>query len=336
VPRELRRERPIVLAAPDSFKGTFPAPAVASAIAAGVESAGCSAKLCPLADGGEGTAEVLRTVLGGETRTAPAHDPLGRLIVAEFSLQAGSDLAAVDLASASGLALLAESEYNPEIATTYGTGELIAAAFSLGVDKVVLAAGGSATVDGGRGAIEALVAARIKSPSIEVLCDTLTPYELAAEVFGPQKGANPNPDQVAHLREGLAAFATELPRDPRGMPMGGAAGGVAGGLWAAYGARLRSGPQAVFEALDLAALVKDADLVISGEGQLDEQSLHGKLIGELARLCEECQTPLHVIVGSDRLAGPTAIRAGIQSVREATSLREIQRAAAELAESDSQ
>ena len=144
------------LVAPDSFKGTFDAAAVADAIAGGVEGAGGEADRCPVADGGEGTMAVLLGALGGELRTAKVHDPMRRPIEASFGLLGDGETAIVETAQASGLPLLAPAERDPERADTYGTGELIAAAIAAGARTVLLAAGGSATTDGGRGAIEAL------------------------------------------------------------------------------------------------------------------------------------------------------------------------------------
>ena len=144
------------LVAPDSFKGTFEAAEVAEAIAAGIEAAGGEADRCPVADGGEGTMAVLLEALGGELRTAQVHDPLRRPIEASFALLGDGETAIVEIAQASGLPLLAPEERDPERADTYGTGELIAAAIAAGARRVLVAAGGSATTDGGRGAIEAL------------------------------------------------------------------------------------------------------------------------------------------------------------------------------------
>jgi glycerate kinase len=310
------------LVAPDSFKGTFDAATVAEAIAAGVEAGGGSADRCPVADGGEGTMDVLLGALGGERRTTRVHDPLRRPIEASFGLLGGGQTAIVETAQASGLSLLAPEERDPERADTYGTGELIAAAIDTGGRTVLLAAGGSATTDGGRGAIEAL---RQSDAAIEVLCDVRTPYEEAARVFAPQKGASP--EEVERLTEKLDAFAAELPRDPRGLPMTGAAGGLSGGLWA-HGATLRAGADFVLDALDFDARLARADAVVSGEGRFDSQSLEGKIVGEIATRCAAAGKPLHLIVGQNGLRkGATA---SISSVVAASSLEEIEAAGGEL------
>ncbi len=150
-----------VLVCPDSFKGTFSAVEVAAALGAGIEEAGGVADLCPAADGGEGTAETVRAAIGGEVRTAAAHDPLGRPIEASFALVEDGTTAVIDTAAASGLPLVAPAERDAEAASTFGTGELIAAVVEAGARRVLLAAGGSATTDGGTGAIEALRERRV-------------------------------------------------------------------------------------------------------------------------------------------------------------------------------
>jgi len=307
------------LVAPDSFKGTFDAAAVAAAIGAGLEGAGAEADLCPIADGGEGTMAALLAKLGGRRVAAEVHDPLRRPIVAEFALLAGERTAVVEVAAASGLPLLAPEERDAERADSYGTGELIAAAIAAGARKILVAAGGSASTDGGRGAIEAIGGRRgLGDAELEVLCDVETPYEDAARVFGPQKGADEA--AVARLSARLREYADTLPRDPRGLPMSGGAGGLAGGLYGALGARLRPGALFILRRADFSRRLRDADAVISGEGKLDEQSLDGKVVGTVAELCAAAGKPLHVIVAVDALDPVVAANAGIASVRTATSL----------------
>jgi len=309
------------LVAPDSFKGTFDAAGVANAIADGIEAAGGEADRCPVADGGEGTMAVLLGALGGERCSALVHDPLRRPIEASFGLLGDGETAIVEVAQASGLPLLAPGERDPERADTFGTGELIAAAVAAGAKRVLLAAGGSATTDGGRGAIEAL--RQSDAATIEVLCDVRTPYEEAARVFSPQKGASP--EAVERLTEKLDAFAAELPRDPRGLPMTGAAGGLSGGLWA-YGATLRPGAAFVLDALDFDARLARADAVVSGEGRFDSQSLEGKIVGAIATRCAGAGKPLHLIVGENGMKESAAI----SSVIAASSLEEIEDAGGEI------
>ncbi|HYG96501.1 MAG TPA: glycerate kinase, partial [Solirubrobacterales bacterium] len=197
------------LVAPDSFKGTYDAPAVAAAIAGGIEAGGGEADRCAVADGGEGTLEVLLESLGGERRRVEVRDPLRRPVAASFGLLADGETAVVEMAQASGLTLLAPVEREPERADTFGTGELIAAALATGARTVLVAGGGSATTDGGRGALEALQqAGLLGAGSIEVLCDVQTPYEDAARLFAPQKGADPA--AVERLSTRLDRLAAEL------------------------------------------------------------------------------------------------------------------------------
>ncbi len=318
------------LVAPDSFKGTFTAPEVAAAIAAGIAEAGGEADLCPVADGGEGTAEALRAALGGSVRHAPAHDPLGRPIEAELVLLADGETAVLDTAAASGLPLVAPAERDAEAASTRGTGELIAAAIEAGASRVILAAGGSATTDGGLGAIGALREhGGLGGARIEVLCDVRTQFEDAARVFAPQKGADEA--AVARLGERLQRIAAELPRDPRGVPMSGCAGGLSGGLWAAFDAGLRPGAELVLDLLEFDRRLREADAAISGEGRIDSQSLEGKIVGQIAERCARAGRDLHVLVGRDELIRTSIGDLPIRSIREAGTLEALRAAGRELA-----
>lgn len=287
-----------VLVCPDSFKGTLRAAQVAAAIGRGIERAGLTPPdLCPVADGGEGTLEVLLTRLGGELLPAPAHDPLDRAIGCSFALIEDGGTAVVEVAEASGLTSVAEHERDPIAATSYGTGELIAAAVAAGAQVVLVAAGGSATSDGGAGAIAAIEAAGgIADARLVVLCDVRTPYELAAATFAPQKGADPG--QVEALAARLDAYASTLPRDPRGVPLTGAAGGLAGGLWARYGATLEPGAAFMLSALDFNTRMRAARCVVVGEGRLDATTLEGKIAGEIATRARQAGVPAHAICGS--------------------------------------
>jgi glycerate kinase len=317
------------LVCPDSFKGTLSAVEVAAAIGAGIEEAGDTVDLCPAADGGEGTAETVRAAIGGEARTAAVHDPLGRPIEAEFALVEDGQTAVVDTAAASGLPLVAPAERNAEAASTYGTGELIAAAVEAGARRVLLAAGGSATTDGGVGAIEALRPRGLGDAVLVVLCDVTTRFEDAARVFGPQKGADAA--AVDRLTKRLQGIAGELPRDPRGLPMTGCAGGLSGGLWAAFGAELRGGAEFVLELLGFAERLAAADVVVTGEGRIDSQSLEGKIVGRIAEACVAADKPLHAIVGQDALDPAAAAAAGIASISEARTLPALREAGRHLA-----
>ena len=275
--------------------------------------------------------EILVDALGGETRAAPAHDPLGRPLEARYGLVRDGSTAIVEVAAASGLGRVDERERDPERASSAGTGELIAAAIGGGARRILVAAGGSATSDGGRGAIDALQSAGgTGDAELEVLCDTSVPFERAAEVFAPQKGASP--EQVDRLTSRLVAEAGALARDPRGRAMTGAAGGLSGGLWATFGAHLVPGAVFVLGVLGFDDRLERADAVITGEGQLDAQSLEGKLVGQLARRCREAGLPLHVITGSNRLDAAEATRRGIASVSEAGTPEAIGDAAGRIAD----
>jgi glycerate kinase len=318
-------ERP-VLVAPDSFKGTFRAAEVAGAIGRGLERAGLMPPdLCPLADGGEGTMEALLLALGGEAIAADVHDPLGRPVRASFGLIEDGGTAVIEMAAASGLGLVAEAERDPWAASTYGTGELICAAVDAGAQVVVLGVGGSATTDGGAGALEAIEEhGGLSGARLVVLTDVRTPFERAPAVFGPQKGAGPA--MVARLEERLDELAARLPRDPRGVPMTGAAGGLSGGLWAVHDARLEAGAPFILDALDFDARMRASRAVVTGEGRLDEQTLEGKLVGEIGTRTRQAGVPLHAIVGKDSLDAFGKRIIDLQLVQEATDLAELEAA----------
>jgi len=318
-----------VVVAPDSFKGTLRATEVAAALARGLEGAGWMADECPIADGGEGTMEVLLTALGGETAAARVRDPLGREVNAGFGLLEDGGTAVVETAQASGLGLVADDERDAVAASTAGTGQLILAAVEAGAAVVLLGVGGSATTDGGAGAVEAIrEGGGLRGVRIVVLCDVRTPFERAAEVFAPQKGADA--DAVRRLTHRLRDQAGRLPRDPRGVPMTGAAGGLAGGLWAAFGAVLEPGAVFVLDAVGFDARMRAARAVITGEGRIDQQTLEGKAAGEVAARCRQAGVPCHAIVGSNAL-GPFEQRIlDLQTVDEAGTPATLERAAERL------
>ncbi|HSD79199.1 MAG TPA: glycerate kinase [Solirubrobacteraceae bacterium] len=319
-----------VLVAPDKVTGTFRATEVAAAIGRGLEAAGCPPPdLCPVADGGDGTLEVLLTALGGETAAADAGDALGRPLRGGFALLEDGAVGVVEVAEASGLARIAPCERDAEAASSYGTGQLIAAAVDAGARVVLVAAGGSATTDGGAGAIDAIEdAGGLRGARLVVLCDVRTPFERAAEVFGPQKGADP--DAVVRLRARLDALAGELPRDPRGVAMSGAAGGLAGGLWAAFGAVLEPGAAFVLGEVGFDSRMRAARAVIVGEGRIDEQTLEGKIAGEIATRARQAGVPCFAIVGRDDLGAFGARMLDLQRVVEASTLDAVAAAAGEL------
>jgi glycerate 2-kinase len=329
------------LVAPDSFKGTFSAPEVARAVADGLRSAGREAHELPVADGGEGTMEVLVSAVGGEIRRLTVSDPLGRPVEAGFALLPDGS-AVVEMAQASGLSLVAEQDRDAWAASTRGTGELIAAAVEAGASPVIVTVGGSATTDGGAGAIEALreaglvpsggsprarPAARIE---MHVVCDVRVPFEDAPRVYGPQKGADPA--MVGRLESRLDELAASFPRDPRGVPMTGAAGGLSGGLWAALGAKLVPGAAYVLDAIGFDDLMRGSAFVVTGEGSLDEQTLQGKIVGEVATRCRQGGVTCHALVGRNQLDPFGERIIDLASVTEATTLDELRRAGAALIE----
>ncbi|CAN5634020.1 glycerate kinase [soil metagenome] len=266
-----------VVIAPDSFKGTMSADVVAEALAAGVGDAGATPVIVALADGGEGTAEVLRKVLAAKTLVVPTTGPLGQAIEGSILISGDGTIAVVETATATGLHLSSPTPTNAEAATTYGTGVLIAAAAAAGASDIWVGVGGSASTDGGRGALEAIAdAGGIGGATLTVLCDVSTSFLDAARVFAPQKGADP--DTVARLESALAKFARQLPLDPRTVPRTGAAGGLSGALWAAHDARLVSGIDHVLDLVHFDEILSCADAVITGEGRLDSQTAEGKVI----------------------------------------------------------
>jgi len=285
----------VVVCCPDKFRGTLSAPQAAAALAEGFGAAGFSTVELPLADGGEGTLDALLAVRGGEVREASVNGPDGRSVTARYGLLCDG-VGVVEMAEASGLDLVPGTN-DPLTATTYGTGELIAAVVDAGAGEVIVGLGGSATVDGGRGALDAL-GWRLPPVPVVVACDVQTAFLDAPRLFGPQKGADPG--AVAELERRLEAFAVELLDrtgvDVRVLRGGGAAGGLAGGL-AALGAELRPGFDVVSDAVGLATQLEGACLVVTGEGRLDATSFAGKVVGGVLSATAAAETPAAVVAG---------------------------------------
>lgn len=312
-----------VLLAPDAFKGTFSAVEVCSLIAEGIKRAGDEPIALPAADGGEGTLAVLLGALGGKLRRYTIADPLGRKILASWGLTVDRSIAIVETAAASGLHLISPSPATAERASSAGTGQLIAVAAAAGVGDILVGVGGSATTDGGSGAIEAIFeAGGLGQAKLTVLCDVTTPFEHAAEVFGPQKGADPA--TVHRLTRRLDDIGESLPRDPRGLPMTGAGGGLAGGLWATFGACLVPGAATVLNMIGFDAAAAKADVVVTGEGRLDSQSLQGKLASEVASRGRQAGRPVHAVVGS--LDGDPSTHSAFSSVTVASTTDDLRAA----------
>jgi glycerate kinase len=342
------------LVAPDKYKGGLPAEGVAAAIARGIRDAFPRAKiqLLPLADGGDGTGRILSRALKARNRTTRVQGP--RLRPANASWGLLGDRAFMDMATASGLALLKPAERNPMRATSRGVGQLILAAVKAGAREVLLGVGGSATVDGGLGALRALgvrlldsrgrevpeggagllqiasvdaSACRLRGArlAITILSDVTNPLlgpKGAAPVFGPQKGATPA--MVKELARGLgrldAAIRNATGRPVGRMPCGGAAGGIVAGFAGVLGAlpgvkvRAVSGIEHLLRELDADAAVRRADWVFTGEGRLDDQTEHGKTIAGLSALCRRRRKPVVAIAGSLDISLATMDRMGLKAV----------------------
>jgi glycerate 2-kinase len=264
------------LLCPASLKGVLSARRAAAALARGMRAAGGDAVELPIADGGEGTAEALFGVLGGEWRDAVVSDPLGRPVPARW-LVLPDGRAVIEAASAIGLPLLARGERDPLVASSRGLGELVLAALGESPRALFVGLGGSATVDGGAGLREVLRELPLPTTA---LCDVHTTLADAARLFGPQKGATPATVPVLERR--LAAMEELAPY--AGLPGAGAAGGLGAAL-AALGASLVEGAPAVLDLIGFDTHVPECDLVVTGEGQVDRTTAEGKAPGEVARRC---------------------------------------------------
>ncbi|HVM59245.1 MAG TPA: glycerate kinase [Verrucomicrobiae bacterium] len=329
-----------IVVALDKFKGSLTAPRACEIVREAILSVRPDVTIVvkPMADGGDGTAEVFRSALGGEWVQHEVTGPLpGMLVNARYLWLAQERLAVVEMAQASGLVLLKPEQRNPLRTHSHGTGELLCYAASRGAQRILLAVGGSATIDGGVGAARAggwrFVGAngkqvelgggelgrivKIEDPksdpkldeedflnfSLEVLCDVDNPLcgeRGAARVFGPQKGATP--EMVEQLDAGLRHLAelvkTQLGKDIADVPGAGAAGGLAFGALAFMDAKLIPGVEAVAEAIGLKAELADADWIITGEGRFDEQSFRGKVVSGVAKLASQHGVKVGVLAGS--------------------------------------
>jgi glycerate 2-kinase len=326
-----------IVVAPQALKGSLDAPEVGAAIARGIHRALPSAgvTVVPVADGGEGTVRALVAATNGALRQAIVTGPLGAPVEAEYGvLGAGHGAgrtAVIEMAAASGLPLVPHEARDPRFATTYGTGELIRAALDDGCTDLLIGIGGSATNDGGAGMAQALGArlldaagselprggaalvalervdssgldARLRLARVRVACDVANPLtgpSGASAVYGPQKGATPA--MVAELDAALAHYAAMLRRDlgvdVADVPGAGAAGGLGAGLLAFAGAELVPGARLVLDALDFAARVAGADLVLTAEGQLDVQTAYGKSVGAVAQAARSAGARVIALAG---------------------------------------
>lgn len=322
-----------IVIAPDSFKESLSAMAVADAIEAGFKQVLPNATYVklPMADGGEGTVQSLVDATGGRILPVKVTAPLGNKIQGFVGLLGGGERAVIEMAAASGIHLVAPEQRNPLLTSSVGTGELILAALEMGVKHLILGIGGSATNDGGAGMIQALGGKLLKADGsaialgggglaelatidlseldprlndlmIEVACDVNNPLcgpKGASAVFGPQKGATP--EMVAQLDANLARYADCIEQvlgcRVKDIPRAGAAGGMGAALVGLLGAELKPGIQIVIEALKLADEVADADLVITGEGRIDSQTIHGKTPIGVAQCAKQFGKPVIGISG---------------------------------------
>ncbi|KZR09375.1 glycerate kinase [Enterobacter hormaechei subsp. steigerwaltii] len=323
-----------IVIAPDSYKESLSALEVATAIEVGFRDIFPSADYVklPVADGGEGTVEAMVAATHGRLVHVPVTGPLGERVEGFFGLSGDGKSAFIEMAAASGLELVAPAKRNPLITTSWGTGELIRHALDAGVKHIIIGIGGSATNDGGAGMVQALgvklldakaqpvgpgggelaslahidlsgLDKRLADCRIEVACDVTNPLigeAGASAVFGPQKGATP--EMVRTLDNALAHYAKIIARDldidVLNLAGGGAAGGMGAALYAFCGAQLRQGIEIVTDALHLDEQVADADLVITGEGRIDSQTIHGKVPVGLARVAKRYNKPVIGIAGS--------------------------------------
>jgi glycerate kinase len=339
-----------IVIAPDSFKESLTAPEVAAAIEAGFREIFPEAEYVklPMADGGEGTVAALIAATGGRLCEAVVTDPLGGRITARYGLSGDGTTAIIETAAASGLALVPTARRNPLVTTSRGSGELIKAALGSGARHLVIGIGGSATNDGGAGMLQALgvqlldsdgreigpgggslaglaridvtgLDPRLAECRIEVACDVTNPLtgpDGASAVYGPQKGATP--EMVATLDDNLRRFAAcirgELGIEVETVPGSGAAGGMGAALQAFLGAQLRPGINIVMEAAGLDAAVRDADLVITGEGRIDSQTVQGKAPIGVARVAKRYGRPVIAIAVSVAVDAGVVHEHGIDAV----------------------
>ncbi|MCS3838988.1 glycerate kinase [Pseudomonas sp. JAI111] len=323
-----------IVIAPDSFKDSLSAQGVADAIALGLAEVWPDAQLikCPMADGGEGTVESILAACEGQLRRSTVRGPLGVAVDAAWGWLPQSHTAIIEMAEASGLQLVAPGKRDACTSSTFGTGELIRAAMDAGAQRVILAIGGSATNDGGAGAMQALgvklldaqgqtlapgglalaqlahidlseIDPRLTKVRFDIAADVNNPLcgpHGASAIFGPQKGASP--EQVQQLDAALGHFARlcaqALGKDVKDEPGSGAAGGLGFAAKAFLNAQFKAGVEVVAELVGLAEAVKGADLVITGEGRFDAQTLRGKTPFGVARIAREQGVPVIVIAGT--------------------------------------
>jgi len=327
-----------IVIAPDSFKGSLTAMEVSDAIEQGIREIFPEAKIVkiPMADGGDGTVQCLVNATGGKILREKVTGPLGNEVLASYGILGDKKTAVIEMAEASGLTLVPENKRNPLITTTYGTGQLIKSALGQGCRKMIIGIGGSATNDGGAGMVQALGAKlldkdgeeigfgggelkkvfridtkcldnRLSETKVLIASDVSNPLcgsQGASRIYGPQKGATP--EVIEELDESLAYFAgiikRDLNKDVKDIPGAGAAGGLGAGLIAFLDAELRPGIEIIIEIVKLEQAIQDADLVITGEGKIDSQTIYGKAPIGVAKIAKKYNVPViavAAIIGDD-------------------------------------
>jgi len=327
-----------IVIAPDSFKGSLTAMEVSDAIEQGIREIFPEAEIVkiPMADGGDGTVQCLVNATGGKILREKVTGPLGNEVLASYGILGDKKTAVIEMAEASGLTLVPENKRNPLITTTYGTGQLIKSALGQGCRKMIIGIGGSATNDGGAGMVQALGAKlldkdgeeigfgggelkkvfridtkcldnRLSETKVLIASDVSNPLcgsQGASRIYGPQKGATP--EVIEELDESLAYFAgiikRDLNKDVKDIPGAGAAGGLGAGLIAFLDAELRPGIEIIIEIVKLEQAIQDADLVITGEGKIDSQTIYGKAPIGVAKIAKKYNVPViavAAIIGDD-------------------------------------
>ena len=322
-----------IVITPDSFKECLTATEVAKNITKGILNVYPNAKIneIPISDGGEGLLESLVIPFGGKIISVKVKDPLSRDIYSEYGILKDGKTAVIEMAKASGLELLKDKEKNPLITTTFGTGQLIKDALDKGCKKLIIGLGGSATNDGGSGMAKALgikffnarneelkpgggnlgslnnidlsgIDKRIKDCEIVVACDVTNPLtgpNGASYVYGAQKGGSQETLDVLdqNLKNYANIIKAAINKDIESIAGAGAAGGTGAGLLAFLNAKLVNGIELILETLQLEAHIKKADLIITGEGKIDSQTLHGKTVAGIARMAKKHHVPVIVITG---------------------------------------
>lgn len=310
-----------IIVAPDSYKGCLTAKEVAGAISETIRESYPDAEIItiPLADGGEGTVEILSEALGGKILTATVTDPLGRKVQAKYAVK--GDTAIIEVAEACGMKLLRKEELSPLEASTRGVGELLMTARKNGADHLIIGLGGTATCDGGEGMMTVPgIREALKGARIELLSDVDNPFtgkDGAARVFAPQKGATGADIEILEHRLTQIAqrILQETGRDITNVPGAGAAGGLGGALAGWFGATISSGIDRILDLVRFDKQIQEADLIITGEGRSDLQTLHGKVpVGVLRRA-----GAIPVTLLSGRIdANAELLKAGFTSLIEVT------------------